>query len=77
MKTLSVADFKSSFSAVLEEVRAGKTIAITYGKKKEIQALITPPKPKQAKRRLGILEGKASFKFIGSHNTTEEEFFGV
>jgi antitoxin (DNA-binding transcriptional repressor) of toxin-antitoxin stability system len=34
MKTMSVGEFKTHFSEVLQQVRAGVGIAVTYGKKK-------------------------------------------
>lgn len=80
MKTMTVGEVKTHFSEVLKFVEAGEKIAITYGRKKEIKALLVPNEGKpenKKKRKLGILEGKASFKFIGGHNTTEEEFFGL
>ncbi len=74
---MTVAEVKTNFSDVLNAVQAGEKIAITYGRKKEIKALLVPNETKKTKRKLGILKGKASFKFIGGHNTTEEEFFGL
>jgi antitoxin (DNA-binding transcriptional repressor) of toxin-antitoxin stability system len=35
MKTLSVGEFKAQFSDVLEMVKAGETVGISFGKKKE------------------------------------------
>ncbi len=76
MRTLTVGEFKAQFSEVLKSVEEGERVAISYGKKKEIKAMLIPNDIKQTKRKLGILKGKATFKFIGGHNTTEEEFFG-
>ena len=42
MKTLSVADLKTHFSAVISELRNGKQVAITYGRHKEPLATIVP-----------------------------------
>ena len=75
MKTISVGEFKTHFSAILKSVEAGEKIAITYGRKKEIKALLVPNKIKKGKRKLGILKGKATYAFVDGHNTTEEEFF--
>jgi antitoxin (DNA-binding transcriptional repressor) of toxin-antitoxin stability system len=81
MKTMTVGDFKTNFSAALKEVEAGEKIAITFGRKKEIKAMLVPnesvnePEPK--KRKLGAWEGIVTAKFIGGHNTTEEEFYGM
>lgn len=77
MKTMSVGEFKTHFSEILKKVESGEKVAITFGKKKEIKALLVPNEPPKKKRKLGILQGKASYKIIGGHNTTEEEFFGL
>jgi antitoxin (DNA-binding transcriptional repressor) of toxin-antitoxin stability system len=77
MKTMSVGDFKTNFSAALKEVEAGEKIAITYGRKKEVKAMLVPTTEKKEKRKLGAWEGKVSVKFKGGHNTTEKEFYGL
>ena len=76
MRTMSVGELKTHFSEVLKSVEAGEKIAITYGRKKEIKALLIPNEIKRPKRKLGILQGIASASFVGGHNTTEKEFFG-
>ncbi|MEP7144738.1 MAG: hypothetical protein ABI707_17780 [Ferruginibacter sp.] len=77
MKTISAGDLKTHFSEILKSVEAGEKFAITYGKKKEIKALLVPNEIKKTKRKLGILEGKATYAFVGGHNTSEKEFFGL
>lgn len=74
MKTVSVGDFKTNFSAILKKVEAGEKVAIAYGKNKIVKALLVPNEV--TKRKLGVLKGKADAVFVGGHNTTEEEFFG-
>ena len=54
MKTMTVADVKTNFSKVLDEVAAGEKIAITYGRKKEIKALLIPNEKKTNKISLTI-----------------------
>ena len=77
MKTISVGELKTHFSEVLKSVVAAEKIAITYGRKKEMKALLIPNEVKKINRKLGILKGKASASFIGGHNTTEKEFLGL
>jgi hypothetical protein len=77
MKTMSVGEFKTHFSDVLEQVKAGEKIAVTFGKKKEIVGYFLPEMPQQAKRKLGILEGKARFTFNEGFEMTNEEFLGL
>jgi antitoxin (DNA-binding transcriptional repressor) of toxin-antitoxin stability system len=76
MKTMTVTELKSHFSEVLK-TNAGETIAVTYGRKKEIVGYfsIEPPRPK--KRQLGILQGKAKIIFMDDFEMTTEEFLGL
>ena len=76
MNHLTVGQFKSKFSEVLAKVLQGETIGITYGKsKKKVAALVPYNKYVPDKKiKLGILEGKASFKIKKGFKMTEEEF---
>ena len=75
MEIMTVGEFKSKFSAVLKRVLAGEEIGISYGKNKEIVARLVPKIPeKKQRRRIGILEGKASVRFSKDFTITEEEF---
>ena len=75
MKQVSVADFKANFSGWLDAVRQGERIAIQYGRRKEIVAILTPPTRLVAgsSRRLGVLKGKARFKVRPAFKMTEAE----
>ncbi len=74
MKTMTVGEFKTHFSEVIEQVKAGEEIAVTYGKKKEVVGYFIPQKPQKPKRKLGVLEGKAKVTFGPDFEMTEEEF---
>lgn len=76
MQQLTVGQFKSKFSQVLEKVLQGESIGITYGKSKKKVAAIVPYKKliKDTKFTLGFLEGKASFKIHSGFKITDEEF---
>ena len=76
MYQLTVGQFKSKFSEVLEKVLQGESIGITFGKNKKKVAALVPYKKylKQAKFKLGLLEGKASFKIHNDFKITNEEF---
>jgi antitoxin (DNA-binding transcriptional repressor) of toxin-antitoxin stability system len=77
METMTVGEFKSRFSEVLKKVLAGETIQISFGRGKEVVALIVPKKPeKKPRRKLGILEGKATVVFSNDFKMTEESFLG-
>ena len=73
MQTLTVGEFKSKFSEIIGQVRKGESVGVTYGKKKEKIAVLIPFKKKLAKRKLGIWEGKASFKLSKDFKMTDEE----
>ena len=77
MKTMSVGEFKTHFSEVIEQVKAGEEIAVTYGKKKEVVGYFLPEKPQKPNRKLGILEGKATFTFGPDWEMTTEELLGL
>jgi len=77
MKTMSVGEFKTHFSEVLEQVKAGEEFAVTYGKKKQVVGYFLPEKHDQPKIKLGIAEGKAKFTFSDDFKMTEEEFLGL
>lgn len=76
MHQLTVGQFKSKFSQVLEKVQKGESIGITYGKNKKKVAALIPYKKylKQTKFKLGMLEDKASFKIHSGFKITDEEF---
>lgn len=71
---MTVGEFKTHFSEALKSVEAGEKIAITFGRKKEIKAILIPKEEeKPALRKLGILKGQ--IKMSKDFNiTTEEEF---
>lgn len=78
MKQMTVGEFKTHFSEVIEQVKSGEKIAVTFGKKKEVVGYFLPEIPgNQPKRKLGILEGKASVVFQPDFKITEDEFLGL
>lgn len=61
MKVLTVDDLKTNFSEVLKAVQVGEEFAIAFGKRKEVVAYLIPKQlRKKGKRKIGILEGKAT-----------------
>lgn len=76
MNQLTVGEFKAKFSEVLEKVLQGESIGITYGKNKKKVAALVPYEKYAGKNiiKLGLLEGKASFKIKKGFKMTEEEF---
>ena len=77
MKTLAVGELKTHFSEVIEQVRAGEEIIITYGKKKENVAVLIPYSAYKTKSiKLGSLADK-KMKIHDDFKMTEEEFLGL
>ena len=61
MQSISVGELKARFSEVLEQVRKGEEIIISYGKKRKRVAVLMPYDhytPKQ-ERKLGLLKDRA------------------
>ena len=77
MKALSVADVKTSFSDILVHVKNGDSVKILYGKSKKPVAMIVPIEKSDSPRRIGILDGKATFRVNGSSKISEQEFLGL
>ncbi|WP_316831038.1 prevent-host-death protein [Pedobacter aquatilis] len=78
MKTMSVGEFKAHFSEVLEDIKAGIGIAVTFGRKKEVIGYFVPDLEKnESERKIGMLDGKAEIIFKEDFEITEEEFLGL
>ena len=71
---MSVTEFKADFSDVLKQVKAGEIIAVTSGKNKKVVGYFTAELTQKPERKLGILEGKATFTLAPDFAMTEEEF---
>jgi prevent-host-death family protein len=78
MKTLPVGEFKTHFSEVIDDVRAGEEIVITYGKKKEQVAVVIPYSlyKKRNQIKLGLLKNN-TYKIHDSFAMTEEELLDL
>ena len=78
MKTLPVGELKTHFSEVIDQVKAGEEIIITYGKKKENVAVIIPYSAYRSKNviKLGLLKDKKVI-IRDDFTMTEEEMLGL
>lgn len=76
MKTLSVANLKAQFSSVVDDLKQGKEVAITYGRNKVPLATIVPqskmPKPDYS-IPLGDLQKKGWKVQMKNFEMTDEE----
>ncbi|TGL10267.1 type II toxin-antitoxin system Phd/YefM family antitoxin [Leptospira levettii] len=78
MKSYAVGELKSHFSEVLEYVKKGEKVGILFGKNKKTIAMIVPINQKSdAKRKIGLLDGKVKITFEKNFSITEEEFLNI
>ena len=71
---MPVGQLKTHFAEVLERVMKGEKVGILYGRVKKPVAIIIPyEEEKKAKRKIGILDGKAVIKFRDDFEMTTEE----
>jgi len=78
MKTLPVGELKTHFSEILDKIKSGEEIIITYGKKKESIAVIVPYNKykKKNKIKIGLLKDK-KMKINDDFTITEEELLNL
>lgn len=78
MKTISIADFKTNLSDITQRVLKGEEFIVTHGRKKRKIFKVSPLlEDKQKKRKLGILEGKATVRFKKDWEMTDEELLSA
>ena len=75
MQTFTIGELKARFSEVLGQVRQGKEIVISYGKKREKVAVLLPYSRYSAKpeRKLGLLRGRGHFVIHKDFKISDEE----
>lgn len=74
MKTMTVGEFKTRFSEVLDAVRGGETVVVAFGRDHRKVAALVPyaELARPAKRPLGLLKGKARVKFAKDYALEDE-----
>lgn len=75
METYSVGEFKAKFSEIIEKVKSGSSVAVTYGKRKEIIGIFEGLRKKKGKRKIGILKGKMTHSFAPDFKFSSEDEF--
>ena len=75
MQTLTVGEFKARFSEVLEKVRLGEEIVISYGKKRQRVAVLLPYShyDRGKPRKIGLLKGRAKCILHKDFKITDED----
>ncbi len=78
MKTMPVGELKAHFSQVVEEVKNGEEIVVSYGKKHENVAVLIPYSTYRKKNRirLGLLKDQGSAEFGDDFKMTADELIG-
>jgi antitoxin (DNA-binding transcriptional repressor) of toxin-antitoxin stability system len=79
MKTMTVGEFKTNFSDVLDAVRAGQTIIVAYGRNRTKVAAMVPYaalKPPR-KRSLGLLKGKVRLRIAPDFAISDEDLLSA
>jgi len=77
MQYVTIGEFKTHFSHLLNLVKQGEEIVISYGRKKEKVAVVVPYHGKGRRkecRTIGILKGKAGYEIKDGFKMTDEEF---
>ncbi|MDR1082862.1 MAG: type II toxin-antitoxin system prevent-host-death family antitoxin [Coriobacteriales bacterium] len=75
MDALTVGEVKARFSEVLDTVRDGESVTVLYGRSKHPVAKIVPIVDKSGCRKVGVLEGKASFSTADNFKFSSVEEF--
>ena len=81
MKSIQVAQLKTNFSAILQQVEnKGEKFIIAYGKKHKKIAMIIPYDARledTQPRTFGLLQNKGSFKIEDDFAISDDEFLGL
>jgi prevent-host-death family protein len=79
MKSIQVGEFKARFSELLNAVKAGETVVISYGRKREKVAALVPYRQvaAPARRKLGVLEKRARVRFAKDFAISDDEMLRV
>ena len=79
MKTLTVGELKSGFSMVLREVAQGTPVAVAFGRTHRKVAVIVPMSQYRTfrPRKLGFLEGRATYRTGRDFKMTDKEVLGT
>ena len=78
MKSMQIGELKAKFSQVIERVKRGEKIIVSYGKSKENVAVIVPYAEYRRTNsiKLGLLKGKASYAFADDFEMSSQDLLG-
>ena len=77
MKTLTVGEFKAQFSSVIEMIKQGEEVEVTFGKQKEVIGVFKPKEKKKdnSLRKFGTLKNTPGYYMAPDFNETTFEDF--
>jgi len=77
MEVISVGEFKTRFSEILNQVKKGQEIVISFGKQRKKVAVLIPYSQFKDKpsRKLGLLKDRASYRIRDNFKLSDEELF--
>jgi len=75
MQVISVGDLKARFSEILNQVKKGQEIVISFGKQRKKVAVLMPYNQlkHRPQRKLGLLKGRASYRIRDDFKLSDEE----
>jgi prevent-host-death family protein len=75
MEVFTVGELKKHFSEVIEKVKKGQEIIISYGKKRERVAVLIPYSHyhSEPERKIGVLKGKGTCIIHKDFKISDEE----
>ena len=78
MKSMQIGELKTRFSRVIERVRKGEKIVVSYGKNRQNVAVIVPYAEYKGTNaiKLGLLKGRGTCTFGKDFEMTAEELAG-
>ncbi len=79
MNAIQVGQLKANFSTILERVKKGEKVVISFGKKREKVAVLMPFKEDKPRknRKLGLLKGKSKCLFKEDFQISDEELLSL
>jgi prevent-host-death family protein len=75
MDVISVGELKTRFSEILNQVKKGQEIVISFGKQRKKVAVLIPYSQfkRRPQRKLGLLKGRASYRIRDNFKLSDEE----
>jgi antitoxin (DNA-binding transcriptional repressor) of toxin-antitoxin stability system len=75
MKSVTVGEFKTNLSQLIQRILKGEEFVVTQGRKKTKVFKVLPyQEPKSKIRKLGSLEGKIKVTFNSDFEMSDDEF---